>query len=80
MERITNKTPIVEQRQPLIARSATAEDQDAGMLTTTEELPNQGQTFELILQAMSEIQNHIKKCSDVVLTAGNFYFKIGDSE
>ena len=39
-----------------------------------------GPIFESILRAMSEIQGHIKKNSDIVISAGNFYFKINEGE
>lgn len=80
MEKITNRSPIVEQRNPIQVRSVTAEDQEEGQYTETEQLHNQGPVFERILRAMSEIQGHIKKNSDITISAGNFFFKIGEGD
>lgn len=36
--------------------------------------------YERFLKAMVEIHNHIKKNSDILVTGGNFYFKLDEME
>ena len=78
--KITNKLAIVDERYSLLTRTVSCEDQDEGLYTEQKLMPNQGQVYERLLRSMLEIHNHIKKSSDVLVTGGNFYFKLNDSE
>lgn len=39
-------------------------------------MPNAGPIYEHLLKALLEIHGHIKKNSDIMVTGGNFYFKL----
>ena len=78
MLKISNKLPIIDQRYSLQTRVVTAEDEQDGLYTEQAIMPNQGLTYERIFKSMWEIQAHIKKNSDITLTAGNFFFKIDE--
>ena len=43
-------------------------------------MPNQGIIYERMLKAMIEIHNHVKKTSDILVTGGNFFFKLDETE
>ncbi len=58
----------------------TAEDEQDGLYTEQAVMPNSGHTYENIFKAMIEIQDHIKKNSDINRTRGNFFFKMDEKD
>lgn len=80
MKKIVNKLPIFEQRYSLATRVTTLEDEEDGNFTDQQAIPNIGPVADRIYKALLEVQQHIKKCSDITLTAGTFFFKAEDTE
>ena len=58
----------------------TCEDQEDNLYTDQTVLPNNGYVYERILTALLEIHNHVKKNSDIIVTGGNFHFKLDSDD
>ena len=75
MDRVTNKFAIFDTKHTVETRSTTFEDEQYGMYTDKQRLPNSGYTYDKLSRAVWQIHNHAKANSDVKLQSGMFFFK-----
>ena len=82
MHRITNKLCYNDSRLPLKDRLVTVEDgvspQNQTSAVDFEEIPHQGSIYQKLIKLLQEVSAHITLNSNVSLTGGSFYFRLGD--